>query len=201
MAFDISTLSLIAHGNNLKVYTYTSSDSKATIMASGYFGKDASSGQQSSNMLDAGDIVMVEASDGHFNARVDTISGTTVTMEMGAGETQWLTVPIMNIATSGSVFIPAPFDGALGRMKIATNGETLDVGEVHVNLAGVLVTGLSISLDQSGQGAGEVYSTVATGANTVSEGDAIQVQWDGGASSQMHATEVDCIVAIEVLPV
>ncbi len=202
MSFDISNLALIAHGANRKLYSYvTTADTLATVRASGYFGQDATSGQQSSDMLDANDVIMATATDGHQNLRVDSISGTTITTEMGPGETQILGAPIMNIATSRGFFMAAPFDGAIGRVKLTTNGETLDVGVVNVLLAGTLVTGLAIAIDQSGQGAGEVYQAIATGANLVSEGDPVQVTWDGGVPAEMTTAEMDAYIQIEFVPV
>jgi hypothetical protein len=202
MAYDISNLALIAHGNNSKIYRYTSSaDTMATILASGYFGRDATSLQESSDMLDAGDKIMVQDSAGaEQTLRVDTISGTTVTTEMAEGGT-WVSVAIENLFVAGASFTIAPFDGVIGRAKLVTNGEVqTTTGAVRVLLAGTLVTGLSFSIDQSGQGAGEVYQSQATGANTVSEGAAIQVSWDKMGDAEIQANEADALVMIEVIP-
>jgi len=202
MAYDISNLALIAHGNNNKVYRYTTTaDTLATVLASGYFGKDSTSLQQSSDMLDAGDILLVSASDGLANLRVDTVSGTTVTTEMGSGETQWLVTDIENLFVAAAKYIAAPFDGVIRRAKVITNGEVqTTVGAIRVLKGGTLVTGLSFSIDQSGQGAGEVYQSTATGANTVSEGDAVQIAWDKMGDAEINANEADACVMIEFVP-
>lgn len=203
MAFDISNLALVAHGNNNKVYRYTSSaDTMSTIMASGYFGKDSTTNQQSSDMLDAGDIIMVQDSAGAVqNLRVDTVSGTTVTTELGSGESQWLVTDIENLFVAAAKFIAFPFDGVIGRAKVITNGEVqTTVGAIRVLKGGTLVTGLSFAIDQSGQGAGEVYQSQATGANTGSEGDAVQIAWDKMGDAEINANEADATVMIEFLP-
>jgi hypothetical protein len=202
MAYDISNLALIAHGNNNKVYRYTTTaDTLATVLASGYFGKDSTTLQQSSDMLDAGDILFVSASDGLANLRVDSVSGTTVTTEMGSGETQWIVTDIENLFVAAAKYVAAPFDGVIRRAKVITNGEVqTTIGAIRVLKGGTLVTGLSFSIDQSGQGAGEVYQSVATGANTVSEGDAVQIAWDKMGDAEINANEADACVMIEFVP-
>lgn len=203
MSYDISKLALLAHGNNNKIYRYTSSDDAlATIKASGYFGLDATTLQQSSDMLDSGDIIMVQDSaNAEQTLRVDTISGTTVTTEVGAGESQWLVTDIENLFVAAGKFLAAPFDGVIGRAKVITNGEVqTTVGAIRIILAGTLVTGLSFAIDQSGQGAGEVYQSTATGANAVSEGDAVQIAWDKMGDAEINANEADATVMIEFLP-
>jgi len=203
MAYDISNLALVAHGNNRKVYSYTSgADTMATIMASGYFGKDSTTNQQSSDMLDAGDIIMVQDSAGaNQTLRVDAVTDTTVTTELGAGESQWLVTDIENLFVAAAKFVAAPFDGVIGRAKVITNGEVqTTVGTIRILKSGTLVTGLSFAIDQSGQGAGEVYQSQATGANTVSEGNAVQIAWDKMGDAEINANEADATVMIEFLP-
>ena len=201
MAFNIANLVLQSHGNNKKVYRYdTTADTLATVKASGYFGKDSTTGQQCSDMLDAGDMIMVSATDGFKVLRVDTISSTTVTTEDGFGETAWLGAPIVTLSTSGGLYIPAPFDGVVGRIKAVTNGEVDTTTVITASIGGTAITGGSLTLDQSGQGAGEVYETASTGANTVTEGQAVQVTWDGAATAALHAVELDVYVMLEFVP-
>lgn len=200
MAFGISNLALIGHANGHLHYHYKSTaDTLATIRASGYFGQDSTTGQQAAAMLTAGDSIAAEGTDGFQVLRVDTVSGNTVTTEVGFGESQVVSVPIMTLSTSGGVYVPAPFDGVIGRVKAVTNGEVDNVTTITIhNAAGA--TAATIALDQSGQGAGEVYETSASSNNTVSEGDAVQVTWDGGVSAALQATEVDVVVTIEFVP-
>lgn len=199
MAFDISGLTLMAHGNGRNVYYYTNdSDTLATIRASGYFGQDSTTGQQAANMVSAGDVIIASGSDGVQILRVDTVSGNTVTTEMGAGETAYLTVPIAVASSSGGLFVPAPFDGNLIRAKLATNGETLTPAVFTFTVNGSVAG--TITLDQSGQPAGEVYEVTFTTNQAFSEGDAIQITWDGGVSSEMQSAEADCIIILECVP-
>lgn len=203
MSFDISKLHCVDNNGQRNIYTYDANgagDSLATVLASGYFGQDSSTGQEASNMLQVGDEIRVQATDGFAVLRVDTISGTTVTTEMGFGESKVLTMPIMDLSASGGNWLAAPFDGLVRRIKLVTNGEVDTTTVVTVKKSGTGLTGGSISIDQSGQGAGEVYETTATGGNDFAEGDAIEVSWDGGATAQAHATEPDAMLQVEYVP-
>ena len=200
MSFNIANLVLQAHGNNRKLWNYKSTaDTLATIKASGYFGQDSTTGQQAALMLSANDLIHCEGSDGLANLRVDTISGNTVTTESGFGESKVTSTGIQNLQTSGGKFIIAPFDGFIGRVKAVTNGEVNNTTTITVkNAAGAVA--VTLTLDQSGQGAGEVYEGTATANNTVTEGDAIQVNWDGATDVALHATEEDIHLDVEFLP-
>lgn len=202
MAFDISNLTLMAHGNGRNIYYYsTTADTLATIRASGYFGQDSGTGQQAADMLTAGDVIIVSGSDGLQNLRVDTVSSNTVTTEVGPGEAMWITVPIMNANAAGNLYLAAPFDGNVGRLKVTTQGEiSASTLELQLRISGTDVTGGLIQFDQSGQGAGEVYETTATANNAVSEGDAVQINWGGGAGGEILGTELDLLVQIEFVP-
>ncbi len=201
MSFNIANLALQTYANDRGIYFYVTTDTLATVKASAYFGQDSTTGQQSSDMLNANDLILVQASDGHVILRVDTVSGNTVTTEMSVGESQWMTISILDLSTQGGFYLAAPFDGVVGRVKLTTNGEVDTTTVVTLKLAGVLITGLSISLDQSGQGAGEVYEAASTALNTVSEGTAVQVSWDGATTAKLHAIEADVMVQVEFLPV
>jgi len=202
MAFDISNLSLIAHGAGRKVYQYTTTaDTLATIKASGYFGQDSTTGQQAAAMLAANDLILTQGTDGFQALRVDTVSGNTVTTEVGYGETQWVGQNINTLSTSGGLYFAAPFDGVVGRIKLVTNGEIDTTTVVTAKIGGTAITGGTLTLDQSGQGAGEVYQATCTAGNAVTEGQAVQVTWDGAVSGALQATENDCYVMLEFVPV
>lgn len=203
MSFDISNLALISYANGRGTYTYKSTaDSLATILASGYFGQDSTTGQQASDMLNAGDVILCEGTDGNMILRVDTVSGTTVTTEAGMGESQVLTVAIQDLQTAGGLYVAAPFDGVVRRTKLVTNGELPNADTVTFSISGTTITGASLTLDESGEPAGAVYESVATGNNAVSEGDAVKIEWTGsGSGSELQANEADATVQIEFVPV
>lgn len=202
MAFNIANLALQAHANGKNRFRYdTTADTLATILASGYFGKDSTTGQQSSDMLAAGDIIEVSASDGFAVLRVDAVSGTTVTTEFGPGESTWITATIMNANTANNLYVAAPFDGNIRRVKAIQQGEITTTSlEMVLRIAGTQVTGSRIVFNNSGSGAGQVYETVATGANAVTEGQAVQIEWAGGAGAELLSTEADMLVLIEFTP-
>lgn len=202
MAFNIANLDLIGHGAGHRVWAYKSTaDTLATIRASGYFGQDSTTGQQSSAMLAAGDKILVTGSDGEQMLRVDTISGNTVTTEVGAGEAQVFGIQIMNLQTSGSIYFPAPFDGKVGRVKAAINGDLANgTTEIAVQIGSVGVTGGNLQINNSGGTAGDVYQNTATGANSFTEGEALRVTWTGGVGAELTTTESDAYVTIELIP-
>ncbi len=77
--FDISNLALHSHAGGAGIYTYiTPEDNLATTAMLGYFGRDLTTGQQSSDMLRKNDIIMINATDGSVILRVDTVDGLTV---------------------------------------------------------------------------------------------------------------------------
>ncbi len=203
MSFNIANLALQSYAGDRGIYSYTSSaDTLATILASGYFGQDSTTGQQSSDMLNVDDVILCQGSDGNAILRVDTVSSNTVTTEQGFGETQWVAVSIQDIQTSGAFFVPAPFDGVVRRTKLATNGELPNADTVTLSIGGTTITGASLSLDMSGDPAGAVYESVATADNAVSEGSAVKVAWTGsGTAAEIQTNEADAVVMIEFVPV
>jgi len=203
VAFNIANLSLLSYANGRGVYEYSSTaDTLATILASGYFGQDATTGQQSSDMLNVDDVILAQGTDGNTILRVDTVSGTTVTTEVGFGETQWISVAIQDLQTQGGVFVPAPFDGVVRRTKLVTNGPLPNVDTVTFTISGTTITGASLSLDMSGDDAGAVYEGSATANNAVSEGDAVKASWNGsGSAAELQTNEADAVILIEFVPV
>ena len=210
MSFDIAKLALHHIALNAKYYEYSSTDdSLATIMASGYFGQDSTTGQQAAAMLDAGDVIAASGSDGLLILRIDTVSGNTVTVEMGLGQSVWISYQIEALQTQAACYIPVPLDGFVRRTKLVTNGDidettvvtfhhtALSEGEANTDN---LITGATITVDQSGVGAGEVYESLGTANNAVQEGDGIRIQWDGAPTDEPAATLTDAVVLVEIVP-
>lgn len=74
MAFDIQKLENHAgSGGGVKIFTYNSTDSKATVKGAGYFNTAA-------DLLTVGDRIMIHASDADFDAHVSAISAGAVTI-------------------------------------------------------------------------------------------------------------------------
>ena len=153
---------------SISITTMGGTDTLTTIMASGYFNND-----DDALNLGVDDQIMVKAADGFQTIRVDTVTAATgvVTTEMGAGESQWVTVLLANISSASSVFIAAPFDGKIRRFKTILQG-VITTGDAAVGLeiGGVDVTGGQVTI-----------------ANTVTEGAAVEIDTDGGSTNAVGA--------------
>lgn len=175
-------------------YIYKSdTDDRAAVMASGYF-----------NNIDdlqnfaADDTIMVIGDEGGYSIRVDTVVAGVITTEMGPGEGVWLSGVIADISTqAGSeLFMVAPFDGRIGRIKTVLEG-VITVGDavVTVEINTVAVTGLTVTIANSGSAIGDVDTAEATALNAVVEGDWIEVITDEGSTGAQRVW-----VYLEILP-
>lgn len=99
-----------------------------------------------------------------------------------------LTLKIESISTAKSVWVVAPFAGAIETIYSVIDG-TITVADcgLTVELGGVLVTGSGITITQSGSAAGDVDSATPSALNVVAAGDAIEVITDGLSSSAVDA--------------
>ena len=96
----------------------------------------------------------------------------------------FLTSKITNISSAGSTFVPVPDGGRI--IKIFTsikNAITTANAALSFEIGGTAVTGGGITVTQSGSAAGDVDTAEPTAANTVNEGDAIEMITDGGSST------------------
>lgn len=191
MAFVNADLALISSVNGFGLYVYKSdTDTRATVTASGYFNNT-----DDDLNLAADDRIMVIGDQGFYTLRVDTVSAGVVTTEM-AGEPMWLSGVIDDVSTAASIWMVAPFDGVIGRFKTVLGGAiTVADAAVGIELAGVDVTGCQLTIAFTGSAAGDVDQGEATAANVVSEGDAIEVDTDGGSTT---AQKLYCFV--EIMP-
>ena len=182
MAINTANLTLLADGNGFHLYYYDGgTDTLATIMASDYFNNE-----DDDLNLGADDQIMVKAADGFQTIRVDTVTAATgvVTTEMGAGESQLVTALLANVSSASSVFIAAPFDGKIRRFKTVLQGAiTTGDAAVGLEIGGTDVTGGQVTIANSGSAAGDVDETEATAANTVTEGQAVEIDTDGGSTN------------------
>lgn len=194
MAFVNADLSLISHVNGTSLYFYKSdTDSKATVSASGYFDNE----DDSLNMF-ADDKIFVIGDQGFYTLRVDAVTAGVITTESG-GEPSWVSVLMTPTKAAGgtSVWMVAPHDGILGRIKTVLQGAALTVADliIGIELAGVNVTGADVTITQSGSAAGDVDSSVCTALNAVSENDAIEITSDGGPT-----VGEEVLIWVEVFP-
>lgn len=179
MAYTAGNLALISSVNGIGLYLYTSdTDSRATVAASGYFNNS-----DDNLNLAADDKIMVVGDQGGYTLRVDTVSSGVVTTESG-GEPVWVGV-LMSAAKAAagtSVWMVAPHDGVIGRIKTVLQGAAMTVADlvIGIELATVAVTGSSVTITQAASAAGDVDVSVCTALNAVSEDDAIEITSDAG---------------------
>jgi hypothetical protein len=96
----------------------------------------------------------------------------------------FLTAKVTDISTAGSSFVAVPDGGKI--IKILTsikNAITTADADITFEIGGTAVTGGDITITQSGSAAGDVDSSEPTAANSVEEGDAIEIISDGGSST------------------
>jgi len=96
----------------------------------------------------------------------------------------FLTAKVTDISTAGSSFVAVPDGGKI--IKILTsikNAITTADAAITFEIGGTAVTGGAITITQSGSAAGDVDSSEPTAANSVEEGDAIEIISDGGSST------------------
>lgn len=96
----------------------------------------------------------------------------------------FLTAKVTDISTAGSTFVAVPDGGKI--IKILTsikNAITSADADITFEIGGTAVTGGDITITQSGSAAGDVDSSEPTAANSVEEGDAIEIISDGGSST------------------
>jgi hypothetical protein len=106
----------------------------------------------------------------------------------------FLTSKITNISTAGSTFVPVPDGGRI--IKIFTsikNAITSANAALSFEIGGTAITGGGITVTQSGSAAGDVDTAEPTAANSVNEGQAIEMITDGGSS-----TACECVVTFVI---
>jgi hypothetical protein len=106
----------------------------------------------------------------------------------------FLTSKITDISTAGSTFVPVPDGGRI--IKIFTsikNAITTANAALSFEIGGTAITGGGITVTQSGSAAGDVDTAEPTAANSVNEGQAIEMITDGGSS-----TTCECVVTFVI---
>jgi len=96
---------------------------------------------------------------------------------------------LADISTASSTFVVAPFRGTIKRAYSAIHAAITSADAVWtMEINGVAVTGVSVTVANSGSAAGDVDSAIPTGANYVNEGDVIEFISDGASSTTAPAT-------------
>lgn len=141
----------------------------------------------------------ITGSDVHEPKGADTAASGEVYVADGAGSGSWepntlgskyaLTARFEDISTASSIYTVAPFAGNITAIYVVLNGAiTTADSNVTVEIAGVPVVGLVITVAYSGSAAGSVFSdTSITSSNSVTAGQAIEIITDGASSTAMSA--------------
>ena len=144
----------------------------------------------------------------HEPKGVAAASASTVYIADGAGSGTWtnpyasvnnankiyLFGQIDDISTAGSVFIPCPLAGDVNKIWVTLQGAiTVADAIVTAEIAGVAITGLSVTVAYTGSAGGSTFSDTPTGGNTLTAGQALEIITDGGSTTAMAA-----IVCVEV---
>jgi hypothetical protein len=100
-----------------------------------------------------------------------------------------ITVTMADLSTSSSVFVASPWRGTIKRVySVIANAITTADGSASLSVDGTAVTGSTITVTQSGSAAGDVDSCIPTGANSVNEGDTIQITTTGACDTTCITT-------------
>ena len=141
----------------------------------------------------------ITGSDNHEPKGVESASSGEVYVADGAGSGSWepntlsskyvLTARFDDISTASSIYTVAPFAGNITAIYVVLNGAiTVANSAVTVEIAGVPVVGLSVTVAYSGSAAGSIFSdTSITSSNSVTAGQAIEIITDGASSSSASA--------------
>lgn len=94
--------------------------------------------------------------------------------------TDILSVYFTDVSTAGSIYIAAPYNGTITKVQTALGAAITAADEtVRLRLGGVVVTDSAVTIAYSGSAEGDVDTATPSGLNTVTAGQAIQVQTDG----------------------
>lgn len=99
-----------------------------------------------------------------------------------------LNVSIPDVSSPGSYFVASPIIGKIAAIYVTLdNAITVANAIVSAKINGVAVTGSSITVTFTGSAAGSVYSSTPSGANTINQGNSIEILTDGGSTTTARA--------------
>ena len=100
----------------------------------------------------------------------------------------FLTAKITDISTAGSTFVAVPDGGRIIKIfSCIKNAITTADADITFEIGGTAVTGGDITITQSGSAAGDVDSSTPSAANSVEEGEAIEMITDGASATACEA--------------
>jgi hypothetical protein len=94
-----------------------------------------------------------------------------------------------DISTASSEWVASPMAGkVIGIYVTLHTAITVANATVTAEIAGVPLTGLSITITQAGSAPGSTFSGTPSGANTIAAGQALEIISDGASSTTAVAT-------------
>lgn len=110
---------------------------------------------------------------------------------MATFDLKYVSVPfyLADVSTAGQVYIPvnAEMEGEVVEVRTVLNGAiaTADA-TLTPKVGGTAMTNGAITIANSGSAAGDVDSSNPSAANTVVEGDAIEIETDGASTNTVE---------------
>jgi len=100
----------------------------------------------------------------------------------------FITAEIEDVSTASSTFVTVPDGGKIIKIFSALQG-AISGGDAALSfeIGGTAVTGGGITIANSGSAAGDVDSAEPTAANSINEGEAIEMITDGGSTGTAKA--------------
>ena len=100
----------------------------------------------------------------------------------------FLSVKLSDVSTAGSAYVVAPDNGKIIKIYSVLGGAiaTADAA-ITTEINGVAVTGGAITIATSSSAAGDVDSAEPTAANSVQEGDVIEIITNGASTNTVPA--------------
>lgn len=101
----------------------------------------------------------------------------------------FLTVKMDDVSTAGSVYVVAPDGGKIIKIQSVIDGAIATANAaITTEINGTAVTGGAITIGYDSSAAGDVDSAEPTAANSVEEGDVIEIITDGASTNTVAAT-------------
>lgn len=100
-----------------------------------------------------------------------------------------VTAELTDVSAASSAFVASPIAGEVIAIYTVLHG-AISVADavLTAEINGTPITGISITVAQSGSAAGDRDSDVPTGANTVAAGDALEIVTDGASTTTARLT-------------
>lgn len=96
----------------------------------------------------------------------------------------YLFTELDDVSTASSAWVAAPAAGTITKLKtIISAAITAADAAITAEIGGTAITGIAITVANSGSAAGDVDTDTATAANTLAEDDALELITDGASST------------------